>query len=844
MRFTKLKLVGYSRLLLSNIRTFTYTPSLPIQSVLGTNGSGKSSLLGELTPLPPDPDDYSKDGMKDIEFTHDGNFYRVVSKFSPKTLHTLYINGTIHHDNVNTSVLRDTCKQLFKITPEIHELLLGTDSSVMFHAMSAPDRRKWFTLFSPTSYEYAIGLHKRTHKRANEYESAIKLDRRSLVGEDAKVISPAEEARLQGEVTALHQELKRLYALQAPIERNAEEILTHSEKLSKELVGISNLLMQSRLETPLGNPFHQERDDWGMLEPMPIRSLEELNEVLARLRTDVGATEAVLNQLVKTHEELDKKHAILKKAEEDGLSNFAEKIAGFNVEINQILSQRRLKLDFEDAAAALRALRTVQPILANCFADLPSNADRRFGREPMRKRREELLASQDKVLKLQGKFDALREKHLHLEAHKQNAGQECPSCHHRWVSGYDAKIHGLIKEELETVGEALKAAQAEVELGKERIAEMDAYFLLYREYTTCVASTPSLQPFWDHIAAQEYPTDSPRAVPREATFLEEDLQRSIQAEEIIRRKAELSSLQQSAAVFGSANLEEVKGQLQASDTAIGETTFKLKQLRRQLEEYGQYWRDLVNAMQLGEEVERLQNQLLSVTDELVESLRREAIQVCIRQTQSQLARKEDLLAGIQAQKNIVLDLQSRIEEREQDGAVWRLVEKAMSPKDGLIADGLYGSIRNSVAQMNAFIKRVWSYPLVIEPCGIAGDTGAELDYIFPLLVDGKRRKDVKKGSRGMHEIVNLAFKVMGMKYLGLTDWPLFLDEFAANLDKEHRFAAGAVIASLMESGQYPQLFMVSHYVEGYGAFPNSEVCVLDSRNIVVPAHYNQHVTFE
>ena len=66
MRIERLELFGYKRLMLANIQHFIYTPTSPYQLVLGTNGSGKSSILFELTPLPGHSSNYTKDGYKDI----------------------------------------------------------------------------------------------------------------------------------------------------------------------------------------------------------------------------------------------------------------------------------------------------------------------------------------------------------------------------------------------------------------------------------------------------------------------------------------------------------------------------------------------------------------------------------------------------------------------------------------------------------------------------------------------------------------------------------------------------------------------------------------------------------
>lgn len=60
MIIEKLELKFYKRMLLRSINHITITPKSKIQIILGTNSSGKSSLLKELSPLPANPSDYLK----------------------------------------------------------------------------------------------------------------------------------------------------------------------------------------------------------------------------------------------------------------------------------------------------------------------------------------------------------------------------------------------------------------------------------------------------------------------------------------------------------------------------------------------------------------------------------------------------------------------------------------------------------------------------------------------------------------------------------------------------------------------------------------------------------------
>ena len=80
-----------------------------------------------------------------------------------------------------------------------------------------------------------------------------------------------------------------------------------------------------------------------------------------------------------------------------------------------------------------------------------------------------------------------------------------------------------------------------------------------------------------------------------------------------------------------------------------------------------------------------------------------------------------------------------------------------------------------------------------------------------------------------------------MVYLGLDDYPLYLDELAPDLDEKHRINIISFVRSFIESGRCSQCFMVSHYATGYGSFTGSEILVLDDENLLnVPSVYNKH----
>ena len=90
----------------------------------------------------------------------------------------------------------------------------------------------------------------------------------------------------------------------------------------------------------------------------------------------------------------------------------------------------------------------------------------------------------------------------------------------------------------------------------------------------------------------------------------------------------------------------------------------------------------------------------------------------------------------------------------------------------------------------------------------------------------------------MKEVIDLAFKVISMKYLNLESFPLFLDEFGCKLDEAHRKTAHHAMRELMRASNFSQVFIVSHYEESYASLTDCDITVLSDANLTLPATMN------
>ena len=79
-------------------------------------------------------------------------------------------------------------------------------------------------------------------------------------------------------------------------------------------------------------------------------------------------------------------------------------------------------------------------------------------------------------------------------------------------------------------------------------------------------------------------------------------------------------------------------------------------------------------------------------------------------------------------------------------------------------------------------------------------------------------------------ILDLSFKIVFMKYMKLTDEPLFLDEFGVFMDDVHRNKVYHVIENIL-GNNFTQIFFTANFKSIYGRFVDSDIVILDDKNL-------------
>lgn len=823
MIIKKLTLHGYLRFRLNNIETFTITPKEKIQLVLGTNGSGKSSLLRELTPLPAQSSDYKKGGSKVIEIVLGKNEYVLSSDFTSVPKHSFVLNGDELNQSGTMSIQKTLVSEHFGLTQDLHEIMISLTG---FCTMSSMERRKWFTRFSNNDYTFALNIYNKIKTAARDISGSIKVIDSRLVTESRNIISEEQleiirknADKLKKTIETLNKSKRNLDSRHFSAARTISQLENQLEENTKQI----NRLYKSMGVTPTGNNEEAINKDYN----------ESMAEYLY--------LEKKLTELVTEHDSLDKDYQSFRSdVDKDTL---IKDISAINDSLNELEKGIEQSLLTVDADTSLRTLMSIEDSIINCISSIKDNPSYVNNKEDIREINET-------VDTLKGNVDtlSLRKSRIHNYIDSQNEllkteDLTCPKCDYKWKLGYDEIKLAKAKEALIKVDEEvlnLTKKLSEITIKQQELLKLN-YDL--RQLSELSSRFPVLRPLWDVI------TENIRDNADKSTnyvFIYKDKLLSLQKYQRLsadkeRMDATLKIIEQQ----DNKQKEQLKKKIEDLDYQISSLS-KRKSLVSKLVDF--YKNKLVSVRELislGNKTEEAIKQRDEEYMRLFDVEWNTIIDKTAMEYMEPLVEMEKTISSQDKIINVIENMKEQKEELKNKFNTLTIAEKALSPKDGIIAVALVGFVNFVLKQMNVFIEKVWSYPLEISLASVSEEDDTELDYKFGLYVGEDRSyiSDISKASSAMREIIDLAFKIVTMKYFGLSQYPLYLDEFGSSFDTGHRLAAAGVISDLMQSDQFSQLFIVSHYEESYGSLTNSEICLLSGTNIVIPKNsvFNSHV---
>ena len=819
MYIKNIVLYGYLRLLQNGITYASYTPKEKMQLIIGSNGSGKSSLLKELTPLPALRNEFTPDGYKIVTIEHNGKEYILRSRFGQAHPY----NFMVGDNELNTAGTFQTQKELvlqhFNVTFEIYEFLLGQTS---FTQYSPSERRRWLTMLSHVDYDYALKVYQNIKDQHRDIVGALKLAKARLVTHESQILSETDIQGLKDVISKDRETIESLLVFKT--HGMYHDQLRYEQKgLTCELEALIDPLLAS-LKSFRG------WDD--------TLSLESLQHSIWK-RDDYALKNSAHQE---KYTELDYTLTQLQKSniEEDG--DIDKRLLLLLDEKKKVIDKRRFSFTIEDPVAMSRAIDTSQEILTHIFHSLPENSNRKYSKDTYSILQEEHVSLSNQLKELLESSNKLSADIKVMEHYKEHSATECPECHHTWIIGYDEDIYQKLLFNLDSVENNIKLVSSNLSEITTKITSIKEYIELYKTYISIKQNWPILNIFFEELDKQNILLERPTYGTTLLQQFRDELEIIDTLSKIDIQIEEYHTLKSLAALNRNENIESLKNQREEHAINIKIYNEEITKLDREIDHYRKDQKlstdiktRLSNGLSLFDKINSLTDQEITLLKNQTINDLVQGLKLCISENENKL---HTALTIAQSIEDIKLQI-GELESKEKD---YKVLQSVLSPTEGIISESITGFINTFTEQVNSIIKQIWSYPLEVLPCSLEKENHDELTYRFPVRVKNtdKPIPDIKRVSAGMIEVIDLSFKIVAMKYLGLSHFPLYLDEFGKGFDAHHRHIAMQVITNLLTQSDFTQIFLISHHESSYGSLRNTDINVMCSENVVVPdIHSNQ-----
>lgn len=823
MKHIKLVLVGYIRLSLRNINRIEYRPQEKTQIILGSNGSGKSSLMKELSPLPAVSSQFRKGGSKEIWIEHKGDIYYLVSRFTEDGDHyEFYLNDQNLNPGRTITVYKELVKEHFNYTQELHNLLTG---QTLFYDLSTNDRRKWFMQLSDKDYTYAFKYFQKLKEKHRDIQGAIKQCQTRLSEEISKQISKEEEAVLREEIQKLYEDLNLLVNSKVqdtrPLHLRDNQ---HNQAIDVEIYRSIDKLYSLLASEDI---IHKHLSD------------VQLEESIAKLKTE----RSVLDQEIKVR--LD---TILKFQDQfsdiaslDGykLEDVVKEITQTEEDIKKLepLLNKNYIVEEGSAQTALEGLVSLYDNLSHLTEALSQVKNRNATQSDYRSLSTLIEDENQVLLKIHAKLEPISFKLKELEKLKQSDKAECPKCKHTWIPKYNKIEHEQLQAQFNITHTHYEEKKKLHNENKEKLADIVNFFSLMTNFSRMISSFTTLSVFWEYITRNQLIELNPLAIMTEVELLRSSLTVQSQIDSLLKALKEKERLKKMLEKVNEKDRVKQKQYLEEENQKVALLQLKKREVHSEI--------GLLEAdLSLRKAIARKNEELLLNLDnrkkeysEKMKFLAMNLIDEFISSLKLSISQKERALSQIDIRKSLISSIETELAQLKLDQEAIGYAVESLSPTTGLIAKGLTDFINEFIRRCNVFINRVWTYPLELKKIEPSEEDGVDLDYKFGVSVNhNDTSPDISKTSSGMKEIIHLACVIVSMEFLGLENYPVFLDEFAVKMDEAHRQAAYNVIEYLIDSTNFSQVFVISHWQSGYSSLSNADISVLCQSNVTIPDH--------
>ncbi len=835
MRYISLTIEGNHRLKFAMIHRIHLDFESNYQILIGTNGSGKSTILRECSMLPAITSDYASGGGKTVVAEHNGERYTASSKLRGANTWKHSLIRMSDETELNPGGTREVQKQvveeLFGLTESLFDILVG---DTLFTNMSPAVRRQWILHFSGSDLEYAMTVYKNLSSKQRDLQALQRHYAQRLATELTQQID-------EKEMDALAEQSHRLSDIINLLMLSRDSNLRSSDEYDQEM----DILVKQvdELEEKI-----VERDV--VLSKYFQGTVGNMNDAMLAL-DDMRIHRNVLkNKLSDLYLLADRMREMLNTLRNNGSSGITDLInvtetREKQVEVlkSQITHHHDQTQDVESSWGLLSGQLTA---IVDTLSRIPDNSHGLFTKSQYQVEMRKWEKYTDEVTKIDQIIDELNHKIYHLS---NLDTVDCPSCDHHWTPGADSDELARLHTERDQYAESRKYREEQIDKLKDYLHDYDEFMAAVKQLNIMIDKTGRLKPMWNIISQLDiYKKSAVVAIPVVHQYLD-DLELSVQIHKhmgVIRNNREviasITAMSKGQSDFSEKELSNVQSDIQNCLKEIEQLDMRMKDLSKFVEDASEMYED-------ADEYRRLIDKMCDTTYQYLLSIRTECINDDIREQQITLANVQSKLNQSLTGKALIDEIRRNKQEVDDDLAVINVMVEKLSPVKGLIATHIKAFFDQFIEHMNGIFDEVWTYSLRMLSTDIAMDG---VNCKFPVETESAEHgaeakvytSDISKTSSSQTDIINFAFPIVARMCKNI-DIPLYLDEVGIRMDEKHRDRFNSFVERYMEARPASQMFMVSHYVAMHGIFTQADICLLDKTNILnLPDYFNRHVTID
>lgn len=830
MKILGLNLCDYKRLYVSRIREVDIdTTSNNTQLIIGSNGSGKSSLMHELFPFPPIKSSFGKIGFKSLNLQHNNAQYRLTYDYTYghqffKDSVNLNVSGT---NEIQGALIR----QHFGITNDVHMILKG---ALPICSMVPSQRKKVLMGMNPIDISLFITKYQKVHKNVIAYSNNLDM----LYARQKQLITQ----KLPEE------QLKKMLEHKLVLENQEKTLLIWMTTVGGELnkyhdckCSAVNDTMIERVYTVFKSLPRFSAISRSNYEAATVECKTRLDMIM----TEIGDLETTVEDTITVLNDYElKKKALLKDENnvEEELSKALLKMKGYTFAsdfngIPEDLVPEAIKL-IERVHDTLLSITYIE------YCEILNKADLNATYRDMLVTKSEVVEATNQHSQSINRYNEL------VKTIRDYAiGGDCNRDGCELFSVYQTNNNA---KQLE-----LKELSDKITNQKLRLDE------LVIKYTKVADAYDTQVKLWEHIDRVLVLIKSNRHINfdlsddyilsriRESPMLMiDDLNRrigdSIRFVEFTKLAVEVRRLE-----LANASLASKKQlSMEILDTEIMTNTKRLDLIRKKYESK----RMMKNRF----ESEIVTRNEFSTSKKMAYGLLSEVTQLEVDATTN--ANHDYLIKLYTILERLLVDVRGELIDltrisREQELLIARLdvevnsVIADIKPKYDaakLVEKSLYDLpikytkkfVNNIIETTNYFISEIMTYPMHLIPVG----KDEVCDFSFPAIInDDVVTKDISTCSEGQQAIIQLAFNLAMVIELKFNDYPFFSDEQNRSLDATHSRRLTDFLLGLVSKGIVSQLFVTNHEETMIAQLSiDGNIIVLNSENVKLPERYNQN----